>query len=288
MTFEAFETSNEAGQPIELYKFTAGTLIFRFTSAEDEIVVGITAPANIQGTYESIPIKRSRIQTSANASRTDGIQVEMPSSTAFAQRYINIVPGVRTQLEIFRFHRGDTPTPEFVTAFKGDVQTVAFTQQARLATMQVHSIARAKSRALPRFTYQGPCNHMLYDKRCKILETDPAFEKFLTVAAIDTTQTVLTVTGAGGFSPAADFFVSGFLEFDDDFRTVVAQGGVGNEDLTMLVPFIVSPVGQTIRALAGCKLRLVTDCLSKFANVVNFGGFPYVPKKNPFTSGVDK
>lgn len=287
MTFEAFETSQEAGQPVELYKFTAGTLTFRFTSAQDEQIVGVTAPVNIQGTYEPIPIHRGRVQASADGARKDGIQIEMPSSNEFAQRYINIVPGVRSRLEIFKFHRGDTPTPEFITVFKGDIQTVSFTKQGRLATMQVLSLARAKGRAIPRFTYQGPCNHMLYDARCKISETDPSFEKFLTVASIDSTNTVLTVTGAGGF-PSLDFFVSGFLEFDDDFRTVVKQDGIGEEDLTILVPFLNSPVGQTIRCLAGCQLRLTLDCDLKFANVINFGGFPYVPKKNPFVTGVDK
>ena len=243
---------------------------------------------NIQRTYEPIPIHRGRVQASADAARKDGIQVEMPSSNAFAQRYINIVPGVRSRLEIFKFHRGDTPTPEFITVFKGDIQTVSFTKQGRLATMQVLSLARAKGRAIPRFTYQGPCNHMLYDSRCKISETDPSFEKFLTVSAVDATGTVLTVTGAGAFLPAGDFFVSGFLEFDDDFRTVVAQGVPTADDLTILVPFLIAPVGQVIRCLAGCKLRLVEDCFTKFANVINFGGFPYVPKKNPFVSGVDK
>lgn len=288
MTYEAFETSLEGGQPVELYKFTAGNLIFRFTSAEDDtIVFGPPNPAELQGTWTSIPISRGSIAASANSSRTDGISITMPSSEPLAQRYISIVPGVRTQLEIFRFHRGDLPNPEFITAFEGDVQTVAFTKAGRQATMQVLSLARARGRSVPRFTYQGPCNHMLYDARCKILETDPLFEKFLTVSAVDASETVLTVTGAGGFVPAADFFVSGFLEFEDDFRGVVDQGGAGDEDLTILVPFVDNPVGQQIRCLAGCKLRLSVDCEAKFANVINFGGWPYVPTKNPFETGID-
>ncbi len=288
MTYEAFETSLESGQPVELYKFTAGNLVFRFTSSQDEtITFGPPAPGDVQGTYTSIPISRGTIQNSANASRTDGIAITMPSSEPLAQRYISIVPGVRTQLVIFRYHRSDLPNPEFITAFEGDVQTVAYRKAGREAVMQVLSLARARGRAVPRFTYQGPCNHMLYDVRCKISETDPTFEKFLTVSAVDVTQTVLTVTGAGGFTPAADFFLSGFIEFEDDFRGVVAQGGVGFEDLTILVPFVNNPVGQQIRVLAGCLLRLVVDCENKFANVINFGGWPYVPTKNPFATGID-
>lgn len=287
MTYAAFEASAEGGQPIEIYKFTAGALSFLFASSEDEIIIADPQPVVFRGTYEPIAISRDRIQASADGGRTDAITVKMPSSIALAQRYVNIVPGVRTNLSIFRFHRGDGPLPEIVTVFKGDVTTVSFTENGRKATFSVVSLARAKSRTIPRFTYQGPCNHMLYDSRCKISEIDPAFEKFLTCSAIDSSSTILTVTGAGGFVPAADFFVSGFIELNDDFRTVIDQGGPGDEDLTILVPFVDNPVGQTLRVLAGCKLRLVVDCFSKFDNTINFGGFPFVPKKNPFTTGVD-
>lgn len=285
MTYDAFEISQESGHPVELYLFTAGNLTFRFTSAAADIVIDDPQPAEFQGTYAAIPIKRTRFQLSADGARKDGIEIELPSSNALAQRYISIVPGIRTNLRILRFHRFDLPTPEIITAFRGDVQTVAFTKNSRLATMQVLSLARARGRTIPRFTFQAGCNHMLYDARCKISENSALFEKFLTVASVDTTQTVLTVTGAGGFG-FSDFFVQGLVEFDGDYRMVVDQGGAGDEDITVLVPFIDSPVGSQVRLLAGCKLRLAEDCRDKFANVPNYGGWPQVPKKNPFETGI--
>jgi hypothetical protein len=38
MTYEAFESSVEGGRPVELYKFIIGADVYRYTSAEDEIV----------------------------------------------------------------------------------------------------------------------------------------------------------------------------------------------------------------------------------------------------------
>jgi len=53
------------------------------------------------------------------------------------------------------------------------------------------------------------------------------------------------------------------------------------------LPFSTSPMGQTVKCNKGCKHRVTADCLNRFANTANYGGFPYVPKKNPFQTGLD-
>lgn len=280
MTYEAFETSLEGSQPVELFLFTLGLETFRFTSSEDDIDIGVSSP--FVGTYISIPITRSLIKQSSDGNRTDSIEIEMPASTDPATRYIGIVPGKSMDVQLLRFHRSDAPDPEIIQAFTGVLQTVAFVDDGRLAKIQVQSLSKAKNRLIPRQTYQAPCNHMLYDVRCKISDTDPTFEKFLTAGAVDTTGTFITATGAVAFG--ADFFEAGFIEFENDFRTIKSQSG---DVLEVFIPFVTSPVGKVMRVLAGCKLRLIIDCETKFDNVINYGGFSYVPTKNPFRSGID-
>lgn len=75
----------------------------------------------------------------------------------------------------------------------------------------------------------------------------------------------------------------------DDARLILSQSG---DDLQLLLPFPDSILGSTVVILAGCD-HTVTTCDSKFntpsdpqSNVVNFGGFPFVPTKNPFEGGV--
>ena len=40
-------------------------------------------------------------------------------------------------------------------------------------------------------------------------------------------------------------------------------------------------VGDTIYLYPGCDRTLAT-CTAKFGNSANFGGFPFIPTKNPF------
>jgi len=40
-------------------------------------------------------------------------------------------------------------------------------------------------------------------------------------------------------------------------------------------------VGDVFTIYPGCQKRLQQDCITKFSNGINFGGFPYLP-------GIDK
>ncbi len=83
-------------------------------------------------------------------------------------------------------------------------------------------------------------------------------------------------------SGLADHFVGGFCRFPagslDDARLILAQSG---DVLTLLIPFAENVLGSNIDLFAGCDRSLDT-CDSKFAAVPNYGGFPFVPRKNPF------
>lgn len=271
MTYDAFETSQEGGRPVELYEFRLGSEVFRFTSNESDVVFQAA-------TYEAIPIRRGELGA-ATASGDDKLLLYVPASLSFIQKYVLSVPGRAATLSMRQYHRDD-PDLQPATLFQGTIRTVGFTKNGREAEVRVEPILSSRSRTIPRHTYQGLCNHMLYDARCKILETNPAFEKFLAVTVVS--GNTITVPGAGAFG--ADFFESGFVDFQQDFRLVTKQT---TDVLTLLLPFASSPLGQTVRCLAGCKHRLVDDCLNKFNNTINYGGFPYVPLKNPFATGLD-
>jgi len=266
LTFLAFETSAEGGRPVELYEFRQGSSEFFFTSAEDSFMFdGLNYMAEI--------ISRSSLVTTTDDSE-DRITVTVPATNAFAQVYTTTAPGIKATFTLRKFHRDDTDN-EAVQLFKGIIQTVAFISDGEEAKIQVLSLARAQKRSTPRITFQNPCNHMLYDKRCKILETNPSFQKFLNISTVS--GSTITADGAGAFG--ADFFVTGFAKFQDDFRHIIGQA---TDVLTLDIPFRTTPLSNTIQLNAGCKHRLTTDCRDKFSNVINFGGFPAVPTKNPY------
>lgn len=44
-------------------------------------------------------------------------------------------------------------------------------------------------------------------------------------------------------------------------------------------------IGDTVKVYAGCD-KLNTTCSTKFNNILNFGGFPFIPQDNPFTGTI--
>lgn len=279
MAYDTIESSVESGQPIELYEFRVGTERTRLTSSENDVVI----PSSLE-TYVAETISRGEIVDEVVARSSNRLEVRLPAENEFVAQFRSLAPGEFATLTLFRVHRGDLGgSDDRVTVFKGTVRNVSYVDNGRVAVVQVLAITSALSRPVPRRTYQGLCNHMLYDSRCTIDKDDPSFRLISTVTAVS--GDVVTVSGANAFSGSfADFFVAGYVEFDNDFRTVVGQSG---DDLTLILPFKESPLNQTVIARAGCKHRIVEDCTDKFVNVENFGGFPYVPKKNPFVTGID-
>jgi uncharacterized phage protein (TIGR02218 family) len=271
MTFAAYETSAESGQPIELYEFLFGSTYYRYTSNSIDVVIA-------GATFTATPISRNNLMASKDDKQGDRLQVTVPGNNLLIQNYTNIVPGKRTTLTLYQMHRND-PALETIIAFKGQVQSVKFNDNYSSAQMEILPITAAQVRLIPRETYQNLCNHMLYDGRCQVPELSATWRKTLTVLTV--VNTVLTVPGAGACG--SDFFVGGYVLFQGDYRLVAAQD---TDDLTLLVPFSVSPVGQIVIVQAGCKHRLIADCQTKFSNVANFGGFPFVPLKNPFNTGI--
>lgn len=272
MTFGAFETSTESSRPIELYEIVLGTQTFFYTSAEDDIVISAT-------TYIATPISRNKLaQGPEEANRV--IEIEVPGTNEFARNYISSVPSERAVVTIKRVQRSDFPGPQVITLFEGFVKSVAFGSNGRKAKIAVQPSITAASRIMPRYTYQGSCNHVVYDERCQADDTSPLFRLTGTVTAVS--GALVTVAGASGFPD--DWFTGGSAEALGglDARLVLDHAG---DVVTLLLPFPYAILGQPIILLAGCAHDINT-CKIKFANVINYGGFAFVPTKNPFATGI--
>jgi uncharacterized phage protein (TIGR02218 family) len=271
MSFDTYETSAESGQPVELYDFSLGSTRYRYTSDPIDVVY-------LTNTYAAIPISRGRLSVSKEEQNGDRIEITMPASDVFPQQYVSSVPGKKATLTLTRYHRND-PAQEGVIVFKGTVATIRFVDEAVTAKLTVIPVTAAESRPIPRMCYSNLCNHMLYDVLCGIGETAAAWQK--TFNCTSASANTITVPGAGACG--ADFFEGGFVNCDGDYRLVVDQSG---DNLVLFTPFSLSPVGKSVKCNAGCKHR-VEDCRDKFSNIANYGGFPFVPLKNPFESGIE-
>lgn len=124
------------------------------------------------------------------------------------------------------------------------------------------------------------CDADLGDARCGVDLEDAAFVTEGAVLALQSARRV-TVSGLAGF--ADGWFDRGlvtWLSGENAGRAVeVAAHGVEEAGVVLelwLEPAATIMPGDTFRVTAGCDKRAAT-CSARFANLVNFRGFPHMP-----------
>lgn len=272
MTFDTFETSVEDGNIIELYQFTQGAVVSRFTNFNRDVVFN-------GSNWLSTQISRNDIERGIETGIND-LKIQMPLDNPIASQYIANVPGKVIDVIIYRAHFSD-PAEEVLVVFEGFIAQASFDGSLE-ATLTLQPFTSQFKRSAPRYTYQSLCNHVLYDAQCKIARG--SFTYVGLASGIDQTLRTLTINGLSG--QGADWAVGGWVAFpaggNDDQRLIIAQAG---DTVTLLSNFAEVVLGSNVDVFAGCAHDIGT-CNTKFANVINFGGTPYVPVKNPFGSTI--
>lgn len=185
------------------------------------------------------------------------------------------------KVEIFRVNWQD-PAQRILmrTGSLGEVKRTGSTFTAEVRGL-AHLLQQPKGRV-----FQFTCDADLGDGRCKIDLSGPAFRGTGTVLSA-TRDRRLVVSGLNGF--ATEWFTHGALTFTSGAaagqtievkRHLTSAGGVTIE----LWQPARGPVlaGQTFVITAGCDKHMAT-CKAKFANAVNFRGFPNMPGNDLLT-----
>jgi uncharacterized phage protein (TIGR02218 family) len=128
--------------------------------------------------------------------------------------------------------------------------------------------------------YARTCAHVLGNGKCGIDLNGPLFSGTATVTAI-TSEAQFEVSGLAGFEN--EWFSSGTIKWlsgaNADALSVLNQDKVldGIHSLSIWEK-TTKPIsiGDTLTVYAGCD-RSAKTCVKKFANMMNFGGFPYLP-----------
>jgi len=275
MTFDQYETSEESSEPIDLYMFAVGSFVRYYTSSEDQIITG-------GHTYEPIPISRTSVELNSEDLLAP-VEITVPAGNEFVQKYIGVPPGQEARVTIDRLQRGDLGE-NLQREFTGAVHSVKFRDDFSAATIGAFWTTAKNNRQLLRFTFGTQCSYICGDPdTCKVNLELPAFKH--SGQATTEVGAVLTVSGISG-NFADGFFTGGVVRsvIYDDRRPVLDH--VGN-DLTLLLPFHDDILGTIVDVRAGCDHLVEGDCALKYDNVIEFGGWPFSPKKNPFKSGID-
>ena len=157
-----------------------------------------------------------------------------------------------------------------VTLFKGRLGTVDQIGRTS-AKLTVNSDLVLLDIDMPRNIYQPTCLHTLYDSGCSLIKN--AFGTNGSVGA-GSTAAVINWSGANAnFQQGSITFTSGVNTGVNANVNAVAAGA----SLTLGYPLQSTPApGDAFTVYYGCDHTPGT-CQSKFNNLANFRGFPYVP-----------
>lgn len=264
MSFESVETSEFENRPRELYWFMRGTDQWTYASGAEAI--------DFDGqTFEPVNgLARGNIRVGGERARTQ-MTVVMPRDTGIAGEFIGIPNVSPVWLYIYRIHDDETT---YAITWQGRVRYAEFAGVQTTLTLD-SIVASGKKQAL-RHLFQNQCNHFTFDANCGLIETD--FERDATIASIDANFITADEAEDEGF------YIAGQVRrANGDRRFVVSDTKSGStHTLELLTPFEDLDVGEAVTLIGGACRHTFDTCPVEVKP--NYGGFPKVPRVNPFKS----
>ena len=269
MPFDLLEKSANAGRPEELYEFAVGDQFWRVTS-RSQLAVFLG--------YEFHPLpglSRNSFKMAAGASKDDSIQLNVPMTFAIAKMFEIASPPMPITLKIYRHHRGDGPS--YALAWSGRVRGCEWVKGA-IARLHCDGAGSMLTRHTLRMSFDHRCPHMLYDSGCTL---DP--ENWKVTGPVEAVTRNTIVSPAFATKPN-DWLALGFVKYLD-YRFMIS--GHASNTVTVFTPVNLTklPMAVTCEAYAGCD-HLLDTCWQKFNNGLNSEANPWMPKRDPFRSGI--
>ncbi len=214
---------------------------------------------------------RSGADLSVDAQEAEGVltSTTITETDIFDGRWDNAT------VEIWRVNWADTASRALLR--RGAIGQV---RRGRLHFVaEMRSLAHVLGQTLGR-TFQASCDAALGDARCGVDLNAAAFKASGTVVSLSGDRS-FAVSGLSSF--VEGWFALGTLQWLTGANTgrkaeVLSHALTGADVIITLLEVPVRPieVGHTFNIFAGCDKRFET-CQSKFANAVNFRGFPHIP-----------
>jgi uncharacterized phage protein (TIGR02218 family) len=259
MSYLIQENSADSGMPILLVDFAQGGETYRFTTYDK--VYSYTSNDYFPSAFEI-----DRIKQSADPFKND-ISFTFPLSNEFAFNQTIYKNSEATTVTLRRGHVNDG---EFEIVFVGRVIGREL-NDTELKVVCESIFTKLRSVGI-RAKYEHYCRHTLFSTLCG---ADRGL--YTNIGVVDTvTNNTLVISELS--ARANGFFDLGVVEINGVKRAIETHVG---SSIVLLSPFNEDVLGFTATVTAGCN-RTFTVCNTKFSNTINFGGFPYIPVRNPF------
>ncbi len=257
----------------DLYTITlkAGNVL-RYTTWDSSLTVSgntfLTGPPNIERTAieEQLGMNVSTIEVTITAGAADlingvpilqAVGLGLFDGAAFRIDRLFMDPGGQQIGTVIRFAGFIGPVDELTRSY---------------AKITVNSGTELLSTQLPAIILQPGCTNTLFDARCGLSKA--AFAESNTVQAGSTVNKLISLS-----AKADSYYDNGQIAFTSGANSglVKAVKQYLGQQFTFNSPLPFAPnAGDTFIAYPGCDKTQAT-CTTKFLNLVNFEGFPYVP-----------
>lgn len=254
--------------PVELYKFTCGEAVYSYiaSSVKSYTYDGIV--------YESEYMVRTSVSYSSDFAK-DVLTVTVPSTNAVARMFIESRPEFPLYLTVYR---GSYHTGNFEPIWNGLVTGAGFTYSGSAYSCDLEcetKASRMERMGLIR-KYQLTCPYTLFSTECGASLVGATTSAI--VASVDGYNVTFTSTPTN----ISHYVVGQLVRSDGSRRYITSYDG---DTLIMERSFASLTVGETVALYKGCD-KSTDTCINRFNNVINFGGFPYIPETDVFTSTI--
>lgn len=260
----------------ELYRFVEGSLIDTQSRGNKPVVYDAGSGNE---TYTPYAIGRGQVESKTELARAS-LQVTLALNNPVAQRYLSGIADSVLTLTIFQ----QTDSTVNVS-WKGRLAKVKLSNKN--VTMVFESIFTSLRRPGLRARYQKSCRHTLYGPGCNL---DKAlFEHEDDIASIASDGLSYTIGDLSLFEEG--YFSGGMIEASNGVFRYIAEHSGNVVTLSRRFEFLESEFATLgagnvpVSLYPGCP-KSIEVCHERFDNVLNYGGFPWIPTRNPFSGSI--
>lgn len=249
---------------IDLFRIVVETTVWTMTSADEKQEYGGEV-------YRPVAVGRTGTEQKNSLARAN-LDVRIPLGHPLAVYLMTSLYDQVVTLTLFINDDGDVST-----AWKGRLVTVE--PDKANVKLSFESIFTSLRQPGLRARFQKSCRHALYHRGCNLDLEDFANAATLTAMA----GNVLTVPEAS--AQADGYWVGGILGAADGSlgyitNHVGTQLTIQRMPYSLITQFEDEGPGTAISLYPGCDHTRMT-CKNKFDNLLNYGGFDWIPAKNP-------
>lgn len=269
MSFRDQDISVHDSVPIEAFLFEGPTKTYRYNDSDEEITIDGQVYTPI------VSITRDAIEVGTGIGNSGVVRVEVPFNSEVAVDHGYLLSPTFLSITIYRLEQGTDYDTDKKTIWKGRAKAFGIKGlMLEISTQPV--ISGARTVQLLSAYWQRTCNFELYDPNtCKASKS------------ANTTTSTVTIIGPSAVTVVDDGFLDHALPIGTLTNTRTNESRLIMDNLANVIdiafPFTDIVVGDTVDITRGCPHNTAA-CHGTFNNIINYGGYKYIPRATPLTS----